>query len=161
MRTILGLLAGMVLAFAGVFFLAWVLHWLWTRLNEKEEPAAIEIEAQLAEPGVGTPAPEEGTGDRAVEIELEAKVPEPDDLKRVEGIGPKFSSVLQEAGITTFAQLATATPEELAGILEAADPRLLRLAHPASWPEQAALAAAGEWEALDALQRTLKRGRKA
>lgn len=164
-RAILGLLVGMVLAFAGVFFFAWVLHWLWTRLSEKEEPPAIEIEAQLAEFEAEAPVGKEGTGERAVEIELEIKAPEPpaepDDLKRIEGIGPKFSSVLREAGIATFAQLANATPDELAQILEAADPRLLRLAHPASWPEQAALAATGEWEALEALQGTLKRGRKA
>ena len=85
----------------------------------------------------------------------------PDDLKRIEGIGPKLSSVLQEAGIMTFAQLAAASPDELEQVLRAADPRLLRLADPASWPEQAALAATGEWEALEALQGTLKRGRRA
>jgi predicted flap endonuclease-1-like 5' DNA nuclease len=139
----------MVVAFVGVFFFAWVLYRLWTRLSEKEVPPPIEIDAQLREP----------------EVEIKAPEPEPpadpDDLKRIEGIGPKLSSVLRVAGILTFAQLADATPDELTEILEAADPRLLRLAHPASWPEQAALAAAGEWEALEALQGTLKRGRKA
>ena len=85
----------------------------------------------------------------------------PDDLKRIEGIGPRFSSVLQAAGIMTFAQLAAATPEGLEQILEAEDPRLSRLADPTSWPEQAALAAVGDWEALAALQETLKGGRRA
>jgi predicted flap endonuclease-1-like 5' DNA nuclease len=168
-RTILGLVAGMVVAFAGVFFFAWVLYRLWTRLSETEEPAPIEIDAQPHELEVEAPATGERAEARSAEIELEPepdlRAPEPpaepDDLKRIEGIGPKLSSVLQEAGILTFAQLADATPDELAAILEAADPRLLRLAHPASWPEQAALAAAGEWEALEALQGTLKRGRKA
>ena len=157
-RTILGLLAGMAVAFAGVFLFAWVLYWLWERLTEKEEPAPIEIDARLPEPEVEAPAVEEAAEEEVDEIEPEA---EPDDLTRIEGIGPKLSSVLQEAGILTYAQLADATQEELTGILEAADPRLLRLAHPASWPEQAALAATGEWEALDALKGTLKRGRKA
>ena len=46
-------------------------------------------------------------------------------------------------------------------ILEKADPRLLRLADPSTWPEQAALAAAGEWDAMEALQNQLKRGRRA
>ena len=170
-RTILGLLAGMVVAFVGVFFFAWVLYRLWTRLSETEEPAPIEIDTQPRAPEVEASAAGEVAAERAVEIELELEpkpeieAPEPpakpDDLKRIEGIGPKFSSVLQEAGILTFAQLADATPDQLEGILEAADPRLLRLAHPASWPEQAALAAAGEWEALEALQGTLKRGRRA
>jgi small subunit ribosomal protein S2 len=164
-RTILGLLAGMAVAFAGVFLFAWVLYWLWERLTEKDEPAPIEIDARLPEPEVEAPAVEEEAEEEVAEIEPEIKEPEPpadpDDLTRIEGIGPKLSSVLQEAGILTYARLADATPEELTGILEAADPRLLRLAHPASWPEQAALAATGEWEALDALKGTLKRGRKA
>jgi len=164
-RTILGLLAGLVLAFAGVFLFAWVLWWLWERLSEKEEAAPIEIEAQPPEPADETHAVEAEAEEVADEIELEAKAPEPpaapDDLKRIEGIGPKLSSVLQEAGIVTFAQLAAASPDQLEQILEAADPRLLRLTKPASWPEQAALAATGEWEALEALQGTLKRGRKA
>ena len=171
-RTILGLLTGLVLAFAGVFHIAWVLWWLWERLSGEEEAAPIEIEAAPVEfeaapsdPVVEAPAVEAEAEEVAGEIELEAKAPEPpaepDDLKRIEGIGPKLSSVLQEAGIMTYAQLADATPEQLEQILEAADPRLLRLAKPASWPEQAALAATGEWEALEALQGTLKRGRKA
>lgn len=165
-RTILGLVAGMVLAFAGVFLFAWVLWWLWERLSEKDEVAPIEIEAQPSDPVVEAPAVEvEAEEASSAEIEPEAKAPEspvePDDLKRIEGIGPKYSSVLQEAGVMTFAQLAASTPDQLEQILEAADPRLLRLAKPASWPEQAALAATGEWEALEALQGTLKHGRKA
>ena len=172
-RTILGLFAGMVLAFAGVFLFAWVLYWLWERLSQKEEPAPIEIDAQPPEPEVEAPAVEEEAEEEADEIEPETELEikpeirapeppvEPDDLKRIEGIGPKLSSVLQEAGIVTYAQLAAADPEEVEQILEAEDPRLLRLAQPANWTEQAALAAAGEWEALDALKKTLKRGRKA
>ena len=165
MRTILGLFLGMVLAFTGVLFLSWLLYRLWTHFSEDEEITPIEIEAQLPELEVESPAAGEVAEGKTAEIEFETKAPqapaEPDDLKRIEGIGPKLSSVLQEAGIVTFAQLAAANPEQLADILEAADPRLLRLAHPASWPEQAALAAVGEWEALEALQGTLTRGRKA
>jgi predicted flap endonuclease-1-like 5' DNA nuclease len=81
-------------------------------------------------------------------------------LTRIEGIGPKISGVLQEAGITTFAQLADTDPASLEEILEASDPRLRRLADPTTWPEQAALAAAGEWEAHEALRGELKGGRR-
>ena len=90
--------------------------------------------------------------------ELEAVPPEPDDLKRVEGIGPKFSEVLNQAGITTFAQLAGTGVERLKQIIQEAG---LRLADPTTWPEQARLAAAGDWDALDALQGKLKGGRRA
>jgi hypothetical protein len=80
----------------------------------------------------------------------------PDDLTTVEGIGPKTSSVLQEAGIETFAQLAKTDVARLKQILEAAN---LRLADPGSWPEQARLAAAGDWDALKVLQDKLSGGR--
>jgi hypothetical protein len=82
----------------------------------------------------------------------------PDDLKRIEGIGPKISSVFQAAGITTFAQLAAADAGRLRQILKEAG---IRIADPSTWPEQASLAAAGEWNALTVLQAELKGGRRA
>jgi predicted flap endonuclease-1-like 5' DNA nuclease len=82
-------------------------------------------------------------------------------LKLIEGIGPKLSAVLGAAGITTFAQLAAADVGHLRTILARQDLRLLRLADPTTWPEQAALAAAGQWEALEKLQGELKGGRRA
>lgn len=81
----------------------------------------------------------------------------PDDLKLIEGIGPKIAGVLQEAGIHTFAQLARAEVDTLRRILEDAD---LRFADPATWPEQARLAAKGDWEGLKKLQDSLKGGRE-
>lgn len=87
-----------------------------------------------------------------------AEAVEPDDLKLVEGIGPKISSVLQAAGIATFAQLADASADQIKEILEAENPNLLRLADPTTWPDQAKLAANGEWEALETLQDELKGG---
>ncbi len=83
-----------------------------------------------------------------------------DDLKLIEGIGPKIASVLQEAGVGTFAALAATDAYRLEAILREADPRLLRLADPATWPEQARLAAAGEWDALTDFQSTLRGGRQ-
>ncbi len=82
----------------------------------------------------------------------------PDDLKVIEGIGPKIASTLQAAGIQTFAQLAQTEVETLHRILEDAG---LRLADPTTWPEQARLAAKGNWEALKKLQDSLKGGREA
>ena len=44
------------------------------------------------------------TPSRAAEVQV--PVTQPDNLKRIEGIGPKISQLLQDAGIMTFAQLA-------------------------------------------------------
>lgn len=81
-----------------------------------------------------------------------------DDLKKIEGIGPKIATILTEAGIATFADLAAADPEKIREILLAQGPRY-QMHDPATWPQQAALAAAGKWDELQALQDSLKGGR--
>lgn len=94
--------------------------------------------------------------------EIPARAPQemplvPDNLEIVEGIGPKIASLLKDAGIVTFKQLAETEVNKLEKILEEAN---LRIADPASWPEQAALAAAGKMAELETLQDSLKGGRK-
>lgn len=83
----------------------------------------------------------------------------PDDLKIIEGIGPKIAGLLNDAGISTFAQLAAANVADLRLLLEKAN--LQHIADPGTWPEQAALAARGDVQGLAALQDSLKGGRQA
>jgi len=156
MGRVMVVIAGLVLASAGVLLLLWVLWVLWQR-SEQKMP---EIKIERAAPGSTPELEPEGAGKALEEQATEPTVPpQADNLKRIEGIGPKISGLLQEAGIATFAQLADASAADIRNILETADPRILRLADPTSWPEQASLAASGEWEALQALQRELKAGR--
>ncbi len=61
-----------------------------------------------------------------------------DDLEIIEGIGPKMAQVLIDNGVTTFAQLATATVDDLTAMLKASGGRF-SLASVATWAEQAAL----------------------
>jgi predicted flap endonuclease-1-like 5' DNA nuclease len=82
----------------------------------------------------------------------------PDDLKRVEGIGPKMESILNAAGIMTFAQLAAKSADELRAILTEGGARAIN--DPTTWSQQAALAARGDWSALELLQDQLKGGRR-
>ncbi|WP_420631559.1 helix-hairpin-helix domain-containing protein [Candidatus Leptofilum sp.] len=84
---------------------------------------------------------------------------EPDNLKKIEGIGPKIEGILHEAGILTFADLAAATVEHLEKVVR--EDAGIRVAFPDTWPEQAQLAATGEWDKLEALQDSLKGGRRA
>lgn len=81
-----------------------------------------------------------------------------DDLKVIEGIGPKISLLLINNGITSYQELASTSIDRLDGILTGA--KLRRLANPGTWPEQARLAATGDWDGLTQLQETLKGGRR-
>jgi large subunit ribosomal protein L21 len=80
-----------------------------------------------------------------------------DDLEIIEGIGPKIAGLLNDAGIGTFEALSKAAPEKLAEVLHAAGSKF-NMAKPESWPEQAALAAKGDWPAFDKLTQELVGG---
>ena len=87
-----------------------------------------------------------------LDLELES-----DDLKKIEGIGPKVSNILSEAGITTYQQIVNAGKEKLEAILDEAS---LQMINSDTWPEQATLAASGDWDELTKLQDDLKGGKR-
>ena len=95
--------------------------------------------------------------ERQVETKPEAEV-EADDLTIIEGIGPKVASVLNDAGISTFEALSNARVEDLQQILDDAG---LQMMDADTWPQQAKLAADGDWDGLKKLQDKLSGGRKA
>jgi predicted flap endonuclease-1-like 5' DNA nuclease len=123
------------------------------------------IEADLAE-GAGEDVVEDEAATRAGAVipvplagdDEDAPPPEPQDLTKIEGIGPKISGLLHDAGILTFARLAQTPVERLREVLAAAGPRY-RIARPDTWPQQAALAAENKWDELEALQDRLSGGR--
>ncbi len=78
-----------------------------------------------------------------------------DDLKKVEGIGPKISETLIAAGIKTFEDLAGITPEKISEII--ANVRGNHVT--GTWPKQAKLAAEGKWDELKKWQDELDGGK--
>ena len=80
-----------------------------------------------------------------------------DDLTVVEGIGPKIGDLLIAADITTFAQLASTKISRIEEVLKAAGSRYA-LANPGTWPEQAALLAAGKFDEFEKLAEELDGG---
>jgi predicted flap endonuclease-1-like 5' DNA nuclease len=80
-----------------------------------------------------------------------------DDLEIIEGIGPKIAELLRADGVTTFLQLAAASPDHVRGVLDKAGPQY-RIADPGTWPEQADLAAHNRWQSLASLQAVLDAG---
>jgi predicted flap endonuclease-1-like 5' DNA nuclease len=80
-----------------------------------------------------------------------------DDLKVVEGIGPKIEGLFNEAGILTFEQLANTPASRLKEILVAAGSRY-QMHDPTTWPAQSKLADDGKWEELKKWQDELNKG---
>jgi predicted flap endonuclease-1-like 5' DNA nuclease len=140
------------------------------------EKALRARESELAALSEGLSSPESPLeagravyGDSAVRVqalhvqgtEAKAAAPvavEPDDLRVIEGIGPKIADILNSSGILTFAQLADTPVSTLQGILRDAGSRF-RIANPTSWPQQARLAAEEKWDELKELQDRLTAGR--
>lgn len=99
------------------FLLAIVFAIWWIRRQNSREGAPF-AEAPQSEPQVREPRHDE---------------PEPDPLQEIAGIGPVFAQRLQNAGITSFRQLAMLPPERLRDIVQVAPWQ----ADVGSWIEQA------------------------
>lgn len=82
-----------------------------------------------------------------------------DDLKAVEGIGPKIEGLLHNAGINTWEALSGTDVGKLQDILDKAGKRYA-LADPGTWPKQAKLAAEGKWDELEEYQDFLNGGKE-
>jgi large subunit ribosomal protein L21 len=86
-----------------------------------------------------------------------AKSSKGDDLKKIEGVGPKAAEAMVNAGLDTFAKVSKADPANLSEILTEASSRLSHLVT-TTWPKQAGLAADGKWDELKELQDRLDGG---
>ncbi|MCE7070963.1 MULTISPECIES: helix-hairpin-helix domain-containing protein [Dyadobacter] len=77
-----------------------------------------------------------------------------EDLKIIEGIGPKIEELLNREGIHTIEQLADTSIIRLAAVLKKAGPRF-QIQNPTSWPKQALLAKDQKWDELEELKRLI------
>ena len=82
-----------------------------------------------------------------------------DDLKIVEGIGPKIESILKNNGIDTWYKLSVAEAEDVTAMMLKDGGERYRLHDPKTWGQQALLAFEGKWEELKKLQDELDGGR--
>ncbi len=132
-----------------------LLRWLPMAFSGCTRAAVGTTVAPLA--GSSNAAAQKPSPQRLPQEKRSKKASSADDLRKIEGIGPKIASTLQAAGIYSFADLAISTPEAVSQILDDAG---IRIGFPATWPEQAGLAASGKWDELEALQAKLKGGRR-
>jgi predicted flap endonuclease-1-like 5' DNA nuclease len=89
----------------------------------------------------------------------EKKAPQKkDNLKRIEGIGPKIEQLLFDAEIYSWKQLSETEISVIQKVLDNAGPNY-KVHNPESWPFQAGLAASAKWNELKKWQDEHKGGR--
>jgi len=127
-------------------------------VEETMESAAaaftVEAEPEVGDAEEAVPAVEEAPAEKPAS----KKAPKLDDLKIIEGIGPKIEQLLKDGGVSTWAELAEAPVNRLKEILDEAGPRY-QIHDPGTWPAQAKFAVQGEWEELKEYQDMLTGGR--
>ena len=134
------------------FLLGWTLRWLYDRyLFEYIDDESIEVEEYKEAVVKSTP--------KIIKEEVILDVNKEDDLKLVEGIGPKIESLLKSANIKTFGELSDATPEQIRNILKDKGGERYAFHDPSTWPDQAKLASEGRVEELKEYQDFLNGGR--
>ena len=118
-----------------------IFFWLWSRRE-----ATAESDAGAAEAAEEAVQEAEDLMKRTIVRREDDANAEADDLTRINGIGAVFQTVLNEAGIRTYATLARASVDELEALIEASGRS--RPGRLETWPQQAELAAKGDWDAL-------------
>lgn len=81
------------------------------------------------------------------------------DLKIVEGIGPKIEGLFNDAGIKTWQALSESSTEKLQSILDGGGENYA-IHNPSTWARQALLAYQGKWQELKDWQDSLLGGKE-
>ncbi len=81
-----------------------------------------------------------------------------DDLKIVEGIGPKIEGLFHKFDIKTWKALSEISTDKCQEVLNSGGDRY-RIHDPASWPMQAKMASKGQWKELAKWQEDHKAGK--
>jgi predicted flap endonuclease-1-like 5' DNA nuclease len=125
--------------------------------NWNSEARVGELEARLA---AGTTASVPPPPDVAAAVGVLGRTITLDDLKVVEGIGPKIEEMIHSTGVTSWWELANTEVAALQTMLDGAGPRY-QVHDPRTWPEQARLLAEGRWAEFKALTEALDGGKPA
>ncbi|MBK7232441.1 MAG: 30S ribosomal protein S1 [Saprospiraceae bacterium] len=136
------------------------------KLDAQEEvkapaPTPAPAKEEVAKPSLFDDLPASSEDSKPAEAKPKSKAKaksDGDDLKIIEGIGPKIAELLHARGIVSFKDLADSSMEVLQSILDEAGPRY-KMHDPGTWAQQAQLAADGKTEELKVLQDSLKGGK--
>ena len=170
------------LSLLGTFLLGLLVAIVYGAVNSQQRRVSREMPRfvydhpviQPVAPAVATPMVTTTTREQVIQMPAAAPVPpviipaapvvstyvQPklDDLKVVEGIGPKIEELLKKNGIRTWSTLAVANTADLRSILDNAGPRF-QMHNPWSWPRQALLLSQGKWAEFENLKIALRNGK--
>ena len=135
-----------------------VLLWIWVRRDALAEKRGQAMKAAQDAARHAEALAKQAREQAEAALESAAAKDEPDDLCKIDGIGPVYQQLLRDAGLETFADIASRSQAELAAIIKAAGKP--RPASIETWAEQAAYAAKGDWEGLQKFQDSLDSGRR-
>lgn len=130
---------------------------------KEPEVAAAPKETEKKETKAKAAVSKEVTEDKTTAESTEKEAPkssakgDPDNLTKIEGIGPKAAEALVNAGVESYDILSKTKPEKIKNILTEASSRMAHL-DPTSWPKQAKMAANGKWDELKEWQDKAKAG---
>ncbi|MFM9989699.1 hypothetical protein [Flavobacterium sp.] len=97
--------------------------------------------------------------DASLALSVYGKKIKKDDLKIVEGIGPKIEELYHNAGIKTWKALSETSLEKSQEILDSAGDRFA-MHNPGTWAKQSLLAYQGKWKELKDWQNKLDGGKE-
>lgn len=97
--------------------------------------------------------------DSALAATVYGKKIKENDLKIVEGIGPKIEALFNDAGIKTWYELSQSSTEKLQSILDGGGENYA-IHNPSTWARQALLAYEGKWQELKDWQEGLLGGKE-
>lgn len=131
-------------------------------LQAGAEVAVVEAPAPKAKRAatakIEAPSPAAAPAPKARTTKKAAKA-EGDNLTVIEGIGPKTQAALYNSGITTYAQVASTSAEDLHRIVKVEN-KVQIVGDSATWPKQAQFLVDGDADGLKAYQDRLVGGRE-
>jgi len=117
----------------------------------KNEKAQLQSEINSLNSKIDSLSKKSASAELGFDVSLAAsdfgeKIAE-NDLKVIEGIGPKIEELFHNAGIKTWKALSETSVEKCQRILDDAGPSY-KVHNPATWPSQAQTAYLGLWKVL-------------
>ncbi|MET3028934.1 hypothetical protein ABXT06_19810 [Flavobacterium sp. UW10123] len=128
-------------------------------LNARISTLEADLVAKAKVQSFAATAPATIPFDAALAANVLGKKIKEDDLKIVEGIGPKIEALFNAAGINTWHELSQASTEKLQSILDAGGENYA-MHNPSTWARQALLAYQGKWQDLKEWQDSLLGGKE-